>query len=131
MAGMGAPGRPVLGSGSTAFLRVSAAVLGEGDTKDHDSTTWTPKVCRMIAFWLVLKALGQYFKYLWGSGTRVWSACITLLIATLRASKHSFSEQQTSLQSPERNPYLSSLQVSAILGPSRVELQLEPIPTRI
>ena len=30
--------------------------------------TWTPKVCRIIAFWAIFRGLGHYFTYFRGLG---------------------------------------------------------------
>ena len=34
--------------------------------KDILNPTWTPKVCRIIAFWAVLRSLGPFFYILVG-----------------------------------------------------------------
>ena len=31
--------------------------------------TYTPKVCRIMAFWAIFRGLGYYFTYFWGPGT--------------------------------------------------------------
>ena len=33
------------------------------------AVAWTPKVCKIMAFWAVLVALGHYFTYFGGPGS--------------------------------------------------------------
>ena len=38
--------------------------------EDMDTGTWTPRVCKIMAFWAVFNAYGLLFYILWGSRYR-------------------------------------------------------------
>ena len=54
------------------MARNEVGALGDGATykvkKDTVDTgfTWTPKVCRRMAFWAIFKGFGPLFYLLWG-----------------------------------------------------------------
>ena len=45
---------------STQYLR--------SQSRNTINSTWTPKVCKMIAFWAVFSGFGHYFTYFGGPG---------------------------------------------------------------
>ena len=58
-----------LKSGSALVLGFSDACCDDAEACEY-LNTWTPKVCRLMAFWAIFRDFGPLFYLLWGLGSQ-------------------------------------------------------------